>query len=471
MKKLLRFKKYLVVVLCVLPCVTIYYYSQDDVIVKQLEKENSLNNWESSSSIETAKHEFTRTVFGDDTRDNSRIDFIMDHDNTEYRSTENPRNVPRDTQSGADSKEPEQTKKTVIKFRKPPHRVSQKGHIDRSSKQGVQEKLIILTYMRSGSTLTGDLYQQNGGVFYMYEPLWYTEMLWEGKAKTKNVHFLDGSWYSITNTTEGRYERELQILRDVFSCNLMYLDYGTLKQYHMFSSVSTFMYARCAYQFTDELHIEKCLQETVQECLTSPAIVTKIIRGSMRHVYDLMKNDPAVKVLHLLRDPRGSMKSQYQVGMFKWPHLGESSYKHCQRVLRDLELAKIIAVDFPGRLFSLRYEDLVQYPVAATQQLYGFLHLTLSQEIKDYIWNITYAGNPDDCNICTTRRNASATAHSWRRRLSFRSIALIQSQCAELFSALGYRVFHDYGEQLNENIPTKYDISSGEFQKETTAFF
>ena len=43
--------------------------------------------------------------------------------------------------------------------------------------------VIVVAYMRSGSSLTGDILQQSPGAFYVYEPLHYTkftlQQLWE----------------------------------------------------------------------------------------------------------------------------------------------------------------------------------------------------------------------------------------------------------------------------------------------------
>ncbi len=45
---------------------------------------------------------------------------------------------------------------------------------------GEPRKIIILSYMRSGSTLTADIIQQHSRVFYVFEPLYSLEKIIRG---------------------------------------------------------------------------------------------------------------------------------------------------------------------------------------------------------------------------------------------------------------------------------------------------
>ncbi|XP_045166419.2 uncharacterized protein LOC123529901 [Mercenaria mercenaria] len=61
--------------------------------------------------------------------------------------------------------------------------------------------VILLTYMRSGSSLTGDILQQNSNVFYVYEPLRILRDLIKHK---KPIQWLNGTVSTIAtlNTTD-----------------------------------------------------------------------------------------------------------------------------------------------------------------------------------------------------------------------------------------------------------------------------
>ena len=59
---------------------------------------------------------------------------------------------------------------------------------DKSAKTKV--KVIILTYMRSGSSFTGDVFNHHPDVFYVYEPLWSIQ---KNYAKSLYIPFLNRS--------------------------------------------------------------------------------------------------------------------------------------------------------------------------------------------------------------------------------------------------------------------------------------
>jgi hypothetical protein len=52
-------------------------------------------------------------------------------------------------------------------------------------------QILLVAYIRSGSSLTGDILQQDPDSFYVYEPLHFTEKM--GK-KVKNVQQLNGKF-------------------------------------------------------------------------------------------------------------------------------------------------------------------------------------------------------------------------------------------------------------------------------------
>ncbi|RUS77889.1 hypothetical protein EGW08_014363, partial [Elysia chlorotica] len=113
----------------------------------------------------------------------------------------------------------------------------------------------------------------------------------------------------------------------------------------------------------------------------------------------------------------------------------------CSRIENDLQMASVLRRRFPGRIMTVRYEDIVASPIEAARQMYAFLGITFSAEVQSYVWNSTYGGLPDDCNICTTRANATATAYKWRTEVArFPQILLAQAQCASVMNALGYRM-------------------------------
>ena len=59
---------------------------------------------------------------------------------------------------------------------------------DSGSNVSTKVKLIILTYMRSGSSFTADLFNHHPSVFYVFEPLWATQKYF---SRGLPIHFID----------------------------------------------------------------------------------------------------------------------------------------------------------------------------------------------------------------------------------------------------------------------------------------
>lgn len=66
---------------------------------------------------------------------------------------------------------------------------------------------------------------------------------------------------------------------------------------------------RCLRSHIKTRCILKCLSQLRRSCFKSKVVVIKTIRYSMSKALTLMERDPKVKVIHLIRDPRGTIYS------------------------------------------------------------------------------------------------------------------------------------------------------------------
>ena len=63
------------------------------------------------------------------------------------------------------------------------------------------------------------------------------------------------------------------------------------------------------------------------------------------------------------------------------------------------------------------YEKIAMNPIAASENLYEFLGIAFTGDIRDYGFNITQVGKCDTCAICTTRQNSTQHIDSWRNKM------------------------------------------------------
>ncbi|GFO37284.1 carbohydrate sulfotransferase 1-like [Plakobranchus ocellatus] len=173
----------------------------------------------------------------------------------------------------------------------------------------------------------------------------------------------------------------------------------------------------------------------------------------MQEMDSLLNSDPSVKVIHLLRDPRACLRSRNLVGTFKLSHVQEAAAALCNRTWENLQMLNVLHFYFPDRILNVRYEDLVASPIEASRQIYNFVGLTFTPDVERFVWTSMYGGLPDDCNICSTRSNATTTAYKWRSEIKkFPQILLAQKKCAAVMNTLGYRSFNTSLEMLSKDV-------------------
>lgn len=210
----------------------------------------------------------------------------------------------------------------------------------------------------------------------------------------------------------------------------------------------------------DTTGVRKCLDVLSVPCSKSKIKAIKVIRFTMAQLQKLLEIQPDTKVIHLIRDPRGSLHSQSRVGQFLWrdrENLINSSINHCNRVYEDLVICKELKQKYPNQILTVRYEEIAEYPQTSSEYLYNFLGIEMLDKIRKYIWEITFAGKAQNCQICTTRTNATETAYKWRSRMKFEEAEVVQKECAQVFKEMGYREYHSKEELLDEKLPSRYE--------------
>ena len=161
----------------------------------------------------------------------------------------------------------------------------------------------------------------------------------------------------------------------------------------------------------------------------------------------------------MIRDPRATLHSQSHVGEFKLQDLANASKAFCKRVLDDLKRGDRVSTLYPGRTLRARYEDLATEPVEFAERLLAFSGLAMDDVLRQYVRNITSAGLPDSCAICTTRSDSRKTAMRWRYRVNLKNSILIDVNCKDVYKQMGYLPFHAQQDLLNLTLPSFVDAS------------
>ncbi|XP_064645119.1 uncharacterized protein LOC135498665 [Lineus longissimus] len=382
-------------------------------------------------------------------------------------------------------------------------------------------KVIILTYMRSGSTLLGEVFNSDPHAFYWYEPVravyggLYEKVVREPQSLVDQLE--------ISNRYMSRFEKDklMTFINDLYGCDTAKWPDEFLAWYDLLEMNTLLLKAaRCAHRTRAEGYGSfRCIVDTVKgiesntvpdimqaywllrmkgahtqsmnyttkeelllraslgsdsavanstieklkdimkcykkigtklrPCLESVGVkqacektkirAIKTIRMQMDFVGEFFDLDPDVKVVHLLRDPRGVANSRSKLGLLRPKGSVELDAKVlCNKILRDLAVKKELMREFPGRIFTIRYEDFVADTDNAINALYNFLGTTRTKEAYEAFIIRTTAKSLDPYS--PSRESPKAVAEAWRKQLTGADRRSVDAQCSKVYDFLGYRI-------------------------------
>ncbi|XP_053397041.1 carbohydrate sulfotransferase 3-like [Mercenaria mercenaria] len=303
--------------------------------------------------------------------------------------------------------------------------------------------IIIVAYGRSGSTFTGSIFREITGAFYLYEPnrdltLPFTK--YRNDNVTLSNFYRKSSLFSMTRQMEDL----LYAINLWLHCNLSSICIPICVEKKSTPNAN----GCCGKNGT----FKASLQAAENYCKKAPVKVMKFIKLRMKYLLRFLHVYPNLRVVHLVRDPRGIFNS-------RWVKQKHSHWKlivqsHCRTLIEDLTYSKQILVQYPNRLFIVSYENLANEPIRTAQEMFQFASLEFSNNIKMFLENQTLS-NRDTCRHCTQRKNSSATAVKWRTKLDSYTAQFIQSACSISNKVLGYLPLSGKSEMNNFSIPSR----------------
>ncbi|KAM4017600.1 carbohydrate sulfotransferase 5-like [Anomaloglossus baeobatrachus] len=329
--------------------------------------------------------------------------------------------------------------------------------------------LLILSSWRSGSSFVGQIFSQHPDVFYLMEPAWHVwGTMFQNGAKVLHMAVRD-------------------VVRSIFLCDMSVFDSYMPKERNISSlfqwSVSRALCSAPACnsfprdEISDEVSCRTLcgkysFYKAEKACKTYSHVVIKEVRFfDLKVLYPLL-TDPSLnlKILHLVRDPRAVAKSREQskkslmrdngivlntngtiVDDYKYQVIQEICRSHVQMYETAVHKAPSFLKD---RYMLVRYEDVVRDPLLEISEMYKFAGLKLTDNLKNWIFNITHGQSSGDKKeaFTITSRNAASISKAWRKVLPFKKVEKIQEVCKGAMNMLGYQLVDSEGEQKDLNL-------------------
>ncbi|KAJ8687573.1 hypothetical protein QAD02_023367 [Eretmocerus hayati] len=309
-------------------------------------------------------------------------------------------------------------------------------------KGGNPLRSVVLTTWRSGSTFLGDILTAHPANFYHYEPL---------------LHF---GIVQIREPPES--DDALDNLDSMFRC-----DYSTLERYLSFGKNShpwvfnhnTHLWKQC------QVHKDICWDHrfVTKFCKLFPFQSMKIVRLRLRPFERfLAQNELGIKVVLLIRDPRGVLQSRkHRDWCPTEPDCFDPSIL-CSDMVSDYDAAVLFSKLYPDNFRVMRYEDLSMDPQGHTKRLFDFYGLYFHEEVQRFLDTHT---KTDIGGLSSTFRNSKAAPFHWRSELDFEEVEDIQRECRLAMKLWGYAPAQNASHLRELDPMLNYSLRPGEHQQ------
>lgn len=290
-------------------------------------------------------------------------------------------------------------------------------------------RVLILSSWRSGSSFLGDLLKSYPGTYYSFEPLHY--LLKDTRLKTGPL-----------------VEEATNLIRSIFTCDLSDQDKYVHYMHKRLLTINhnTRLLKSCAKRRL--LCFDKAYISSM--CKYMPVNVMKTVRIGLPYVVELLEDlSLDLRVIHLVRDPRGLLHSRMKCRFCKKKSCIDPETV-CNDLLTELELSTWVKERFKDRYMLLRYEDLGLSPEKKAKEIMAFLNLTYQKSVASFVKYHTTAKKD---GAFSTYRNSKATTFAWRRALDYQKMKNIQELCKESLQLLGLQYFLNEEDYSNDVIP------------------
>lgn len=287
---------------------------------------------------------------------------------------------------------------------------------------GVPVRSIVVTTWRSGSTFLGDILNAMPGNFYHYEPL------------------LNFDIKQIRGPPEA--DKAIAQLKSLLHCNYSemgeYLDYG--KEHKYLFEHNERLWTQCK----DYPHFCWKPKFLTPFCRLFPLQSMKVVRLRLALAEQLLEDKSLnVRLLLLVRDPRGTMQSRkHRLWCPGNPDCDQAS-NLCSDLIDDYNAAEILIKKYPSRFRTLRYEDLSVNPYEMTQEILQYFGLPFDSMVEEFLDTHTKLNIG---GVSSTFRDSKSAPFHWKNDLSIEEIDNIQNVCTKAMDLWGYRKVDTYVE-------------------------
>ncbi|XP_056386683.1 carbohydrate sulfotransferase 3 [Hyla sarda] len=332
--------------------------------------------------------------------------------------------------------------------------------------------ILLMATTRTGSSFIGEFFNQQGNIFYLFEPLWHIE---------RTVSF-----ESIGANAVGSAIVYRDVLQQLLLCDLHILEnfISPPPENHL----TRFLFRRGSSKSLCEdpvctPFVKKAFEKyhcknrrcgplnmtlAMEACLRKEHVAVKAVRIRQLEFLRTLVEDPRLdmRIIQLVRDPRAVLASRMVAfsGKYeswkRWALEGAAPIHedevqklrgNCESIRLSAELGLRQPNWLKGRYMLIRYEDIARFPLEKAKEMYKFAGITLTPQVKEWIMKNTQASQ-DSNGIYSTQKNSSEQFEKWRFSIPFKLAQVVQDVCEPAMKLFGYKLANDLETLTNRSI-------------------
>ncbi|XP_075466724.1 carbohydrate sulfotransferase 3 [Ascaphus truei] len=332
--------------------------------------------------------------------------------------------------------------------------------------------ILLMATTRTGSSFVGEFFNQQGNIFYLFEPLWHIE---------RTVSF-----ESVGSNAVGSAIVYRDVLQQLLLCDLHILEnfIAPAPENHL----TRFMFRRGSSKSLCEdpvctPFVKKVFEKyhcknrrcgplnmtlALEACLNKEHVAVKAVRIRQLEFLRTLVEDPRLdmRIIQLVRDPRAVLASRMVAfsGKYeswkKWALEGAAPIHedevqklrgNCESIRMSAELGLRQPDWLRGRYMLMRYEDIARFPLQKAREMYRFAGISLTPQVEEWIIKNTQASQ-DSNGIYSTQKNSSEQFEKWRFSIPFKLAQVVQDVCKPAMNLFGYKLASDLETLTNRSI-------------------
>ncbi|XP_064616340.1 carbohydrate sulfotransferase 4-like [Liolophura sinensis] len=295
------------------------------------------------------------------------------------------------------------------------------------------QKAILLSYMRGGTTFVGSTFERNKDIFYVFEPEW--SLIFQTMNEYQPLQNVDGTfqdpvWIHDADETVER------LIQNYLYCNISGIDVTSLRQRFMLEARYTKPLYDCVRMKRNKM--ANCVKNFTNVCTSKKFRFLKTVRLRVHAIEKLLTNDPSLRIIHMIRDPRGIAVSRQGWQEFYQAKMTFTFGRVCAEMLRDIESVEKLPPEVAKRVLPVLYEEVAENPESMVEHLYKFVQMPYTGYVREYVKNVTHAAKDNTVGFSTQRANSAKTAYSWRAKISWKLSSEIDAICERVYKKVGY---------------------------------